>query len=257
MPTRRDFLGAAALAAAPASGQDRRRTILDRAGLLADFAGQKTGEPDLERAGKIAGGTVYFYSRTPVDVGLANIDWAGGHIHHQEWPAQLNRFFHLSPLAAAYRATSDERYARAARAYIEDWLRGDAYETAQATRPGDNTLTMSIRLGTSVHSGWGGTLPAFLSSPAFDDAFLDRVLASIARQARFLSKHLTAAGNWRISQLDALVFTALRFPFLAEAGSLLESGIAGMRVALATQFLPDGVHIERTPGYADWMAQVA
>ena len=30
-----------------------------------------------------------------------------------------------------------------------------------------------------------------------------------------------------------------------------------MREALAEQFLPDGVHIERTPGYHDWMAEVA
>jgi hypothetical protein len=29
-----------------------------------------------------------------------------------------------------------------------------------------------------------------------------------------------------------------------------------MAAALATQFLPDGVHVERTPGYHHWMVQV-
>ena len=162
-----------------------------------------------------------------MQVGLKDIDWSGKHIHHQEWPAQLNRFFHLRPLAAAYRATHDERFAQAARAYIEDWLRGDNYATATALRPGDNTLNMSIRLGSSHHLGWGVTLPAFLGSPSFGDAFLARTLASLSTQAEWLSRHLTAVGNWRISQLDALVFTSLRFPFLENGRSCSTSASSG------------------------------
>ena len=190
-------------------------------------------------------------------VGLKNVDWSGAHIKHQEWPAQLNRFFHLGALAAAYRATGDEKFPRAARSQIEDWIAQRNYKGARACQPGDNTLNMSIRLGTSVHHGWGGTLPAFLKSPAFDDDFLRRVLESLAAQGRFLAAHLTARCNWRISQLDALVFTALRFPMLAGAPALLQAGIRGMRHALATQFLPDGAHVERTPSYHRWMAEVA
>ncbi|MBI4876106.1 MAG: alginate lyase family protein [Acidobacteria bacterium] len=253
-------LSAALLFACAAASQDRRAAILERAKALEVFPAQQTGDATpqvLEEAGRIAAGTVYFYGRTPVEVGLKDIDWSGKHIQHQEWPAQLNRFFHLRQLAAAYRFTREERFSRAARAYIEDWIRGDPYETATTLRPGDNTLNMCIRLGTSVQAGWGGTLPVFLASPSFDDAFLDRIFASMGRQARFLSRRLTAAGNWRIAELDALVFTALRFPFLPESPELLRTGITGMRNALATQFLPDGVHIERTPGYHDWMTQVA
>ncbi len=250
------FTAAAALARA----QDRRAVILERARTLAGFRGQliESATPEvLERAAKIARGTVYFYGRTEVPVGLKDIDWTGGRIRHQEWPAQLNRFFHLVPLAAAYRDSGDEVFARAARAYLEDWIRGDPYRHGGPLRAGDNTLNMSIRLGSSQHTGWGGVLPVFIGSPAFDDAFLNQVIESMAGQADFLSRHLSAAGNWRISQLDALVFTALRFPFLKNASRLLEAGIAGMRAALATQFLPDGVHIERTPGYAGWMTNVA
>ena len=256
----RRLLLPALLIAAAAFAQDRTAVIKERARMLEGFAGQQVGEAGasvLAQAEKIASGTVFFYGRTPVQVGLKDIDWKGGHIHHQEWPAQLNRFFHLRPLAAAYRATHDERFARAARAYIEDWLREDRYDTATGFRPGDNGLNMSIRLGTSVQSGWGGTLPVFLGSAAFDDAFVDRVLASMARQAGFLARHLTETGNFRISQLDTLVFTALRFPFLPDARALLEAGSTGMRNAIKTQFLPDGAHVERTPGYSDWMAQVA
>ncbi len=243
-----------------AKAQDRRAVILERARILSVFPGQQIAEatPELlDRAAKIACGTVFFYNRTPIEVGLKDIDWTGAHVRHQEWPAQLNRFSYLGPLASAYRTTHDESFARAARAYIEDWVRGDPYAHSTTLRAGDNTLNISIRLGTSVHAGWAGVLPVFLASPSFDDAFLSQVLASISGQADFLSRHLTAFGNWRISQLDALVFTAIRFPFLENAPRLREAGIAGMRAALATQLLPDGVHIERAPGYASWMTSVA
>jgi len=55
----------------------------------------------------------------------------------------------------------------------------------------------------------------------------------MAAQAEFLSHHLTATGNWRISQCDALVFTSLRFPFLKNATQLRDTGITGLRNALA------------------------
>ena len=242
-----------------AGAADRRAAVRERASALADFQGQRIPEAGSEvmlQAREIASGTVFFYGRTPVRVGLSAIDWSGKQIRHQEWPAQLNRFFHLEPLAAAYKSTGDERYARAARACIEDWIRQSHYDSPAAFQPGDSGLNMSIRLGTSVHGGWGGTLPVFLGSAAFDDRFLDMLFQSMDGQAVFLSSHLTAAGNWRISELDALVFTALRFPFLPHAPSLLAAGTAGMRSALATQFLPDGVHIERTPSYAKWMTTV-
>ena len=239
----------------------KRKVIAQRAAMLKGFVGQTIPDPTpaiMEQADKIAAGTIFFYDRDPVQVGLKDIDWSGGHIKHQEWPAQLNRFFHLHPLAAAWQKTHDEKYALAARAYIEDWMNhGGSYETDQTFRPGDSTLNMSIRLGTSEHSGWGGVLSVFLDSQAFDDPFVERILASISSQARQLARNLSDRGNWRISELDALVFTAVRFPFLNNSDDLRRIGIQGMQNALASQFLPDGVHVERTPSYHAWMAEVA
>jgi len=237
-----------------------RQVIAERAVALAGFPGQKLPEATpqlLARAEKIAGGTIFFYGRKEVQIGLRGIDWTGSHVKHQEWPAQLNRFFHLPPLAAAYRKTGDERFAQAARSYIADWIEGHpGYDTTQRFMPGDSGLNMSIRLGTSHSAGWGGTIPAFLVSSTFDDALLKRIADCMSVQAAFLADHLTPWGNWRISELDALVFTALRFPFLSDPADLLDRGIKGMRNALATQFLRDGVHIERCPGYHEWMADV-
>ena len=239
---------------------DIRATILERAAALQGFPGQTFPEATaevLERAAQIAEGTVFFYGSTPVKVGLRGIDWSGGHIKHQEWPAQLNRFFYLAPLASAYTRIGDEKFAQAARAYVEDWIRsGAGYEKAAEFRPGDSSLNMAGRLGSSHFCGWTGSLPVFLKSPAFDDAFLKTVIGSIGSQVTFLSRHLTGWGNWRIAELDTIVFAALRLPFLPGAKELLDIGITGMRNALATQFLPDGVHVERSPGYHHWMAQV-
>ena len=240
-------------------GADRRAVILDRAAKLSEFPGQSIPQltPELKRqAEEIVKGTIFFYDRTPIQVGLKNIDWSGSQLHHQEWPAQLNRFQYLNALASAYKATGQERFAQAARAYIQDWLLGSNSATGVTLHTHDSTLNMSIRLGSSMHSGWGGTLPAFLGSPAFDDKFLDKVFASMSSQANFLAHHLTPEGNWRISELDALVFTALRFPFLENAPKIFEAGVTGMHNALATQFTADGVHIERSPSYASWMTSV-
>mgnify|MGYP002261303702 CR=1 FL=1 len=44
----------------------------------------------------------------------------------------------LAPLAAAYRKTEDEKYAAAARSYIEDWMVGEDYTQATRFRPGDS-----------------------------------------------------------------------------------------------------------------------
>lgn len=244
---------------------ERRAEILDQATALAGFPSQIVpGEPAketpevLQRADTIASGSIFFYGITPVEIGSKNIDWAGGQIEHQEWRAQLNRFHYLTPLARAYGKTGEEKYARAARDYINDWIDFNADYIAQdELHPGDNTLNMCIRLGSSVQPGWGGTLPVFLDSPEFNDEFLEKMLRAIARQADFLKRRLSPRGNWRIAHLDGLVFTCLRFPFMENSREILSAGIKGMRNALATQFLPDGVHIERTPGYAAWMTRVA
>ena len=235
----------------------KRDVILERAEMLRDFPGQKLPEATdelLEKAGRIVKGTIFFYGTDPVEVGLKDIDWSGQHVKHQEWPAQLNRFGYLLLLASAWKATGDDRYPSAARSYVEDWI--DHHPESGELVGRDNRLNVSIRLGSSMHHGWGGTLPAFLTSSAFDDAFVEKILDSMNAQAGWLSGELTTRGNWRISQLDALIFTALRFPFLSSAEKLLTVGIRGMRNALRTQFLPDGVHVERTPSYHTWMARV-
>ena len=95
-----------ALVALTTGAAGHRAIVRERASALAEFQGQQVPEASsniMRQVDEIASGTVFFYNRIPVHVGLKGIDWSGKQIHHQEWPAQLNRFFFLEPLAAAQR----------------------------------------------------------------------------------------------------------------------------------------------------------
>src|SRR5688500_17230994 len=43
-------------------------------------------------------GDLFFNAEVRTPVGRRDIQWAGPHHKHQEWPAQLNRFYWLAPL---------------------------------------------------------------------------------------------------------------------------------------------------------------
>jgi len=213
-----------------------------------------TSSSDAQRVADAAmEGIVFFYGRKPVTVGRGNIDWSGGHLNHQEWPAQLNRFFFLGGLCAVYRRTRREDYARCARDYIEDWIdRHRPYDVSDRRAPaGDSSLNMSIRLGGSVHPGWLGTLPGFVGSQAFDEPFLRKMVASAQWQLDWLRRNLRAWGNWRMAALDAILVNSLRLPELL--GKHRQFAIEAVNVEFAGQVLPDGVHIERSGGYHEWM----
>lgn len=201
-------------------------------------------------------GTLLFYGRTPVHVGRRGIDWSGSHVAHQEWPAQLNRFQQLRPLAQAYRDTGDERYAECARDYIDDWI--DSHPpldpASPEPAPGDSTLNMAIRLGGLRFAGWLTALADFADSPGFDEAFAQKVVGSVRWQLDWLAPNLPAWGNWRIAALDCLFSQALRLP--ERFGGHLAAAAEGLNVEFAAQILPDGAHVERSGGYHDWMSGV-
>ena len=116
-----------------------------------------------------------FFDVKLMQVGRRDIDWSGKHLAHQEWPAQLNRFFHLAPLSTAWMAARKACYAEAARDYVEDWLRAHPLLPAWTLSDGDNTLTLSIR-----QQMWWTNLPSFFDHPAFDEAFVERLAESTA-----------------------------------------------------------------------------
>ncbi len=209
--------------------------------------------PDLAVADQAAGGIINFnhMGAVPIEVGRHDLDWAGGHRRHQEWCAQLNRFFFLSPLAAAYAETKDEKYAEAARDYLADWLRARPTRDGWEPGPGDNTLTLGIR-----NDMWFANLPAFLDSPAFDEAFIQQMIDSTAVQLAYLMGHLAPYMNWRIAHADSLLMTGLRLEFHPHAATWRDKGVRVLNDAFHRQVRPDGAHDEVNPSYHGWMTRV-
>ena len=193
----------------------------------------------------------------PTVVGRRQIDWQGPHHPDYEWTSQLNRFFFLAELAAGYQATGNADYASAARDYIDDWIQSHPVRPAWQTVGRDNSLNLGIRLGNSQWPGWLGTLPIFLGSAAYDDDFINRLLASAECQLDFLSdRGLPGAGNWRLTSLDTLIVAVILLEPRPLAGRHRESAVQLLQDAFRRQVLPDGVHIERNPSYHHWMANV-
>jgi len=184
-------------------------------------------------------------------VGRSDIDWSGPQHNHQEWRAQLNRFFALPNLASAYAETGDEQYARAARDYLTEWLRAHPAREGWTIAPYDNTLNLAIRT-----QQWLVSLPQFLSSPCFEDALVDDIVRSICAQYDYLSRNLTLYANWRIAQADSLLSNGLRLEGLPQAAAWRALGVRVLNDAYHRQVLPDGAHIERNPGYHTWMTHV-
>jgi len=201
-------------------------------------------------------GIIYFYGVHETEVGRHNIDWSAPQHQHQEWPAQLNRFFFLPSLAALYRETGDEKYAEAARDYLAEWMRAHPTRPGWEMAPYDSVLNLCIRLGNSNFAGWLGTLPIFIKSPAFHDAFLDEIIASCAIQLDYLMKMIAPNINWRIANADSLLVNGIRLAHLPAAARWRQFGLRVLNDAWHRQVLPDGVHYERNPSYHLWMARV-
>ena len=184
-------------------------------------------------------------------VGRSAIDWSGQHRTHQEWRAQLNRFFFLTPLSGAYKETGDAKYAEAARDFIADWLRANPTVADWKMQPYDDTLNLAIRV-----QQWLGSLSQFLAGEIFDDALVEQMIESVNAQLAYLMENLKPEGNWRIGQADSLMTAGLILAFDPRSARWIEAGVRILNEAVMRQVLSDGVHIERNPDYHTWMTVI-
>lgn len=224
--------------------------------LLKDMKKQ-TKSNDLEKdhrwADAVRRGCIFFYDQQEVFIGHRQIDWTGSHINHQEWPAQLNRFFCLKHLVAVTEAGEGDDLPALARGMIEDWIDQHDYSADAPPDPGDNLLNLSIRLGQSTGRGWWPAIVGLNSPDVFDEAFLKKVIESTRGQLDCERQYLTTMGNWRISQLDSLIYCGLVVPGLDQH---LSFAIRMLNECFHRQMNPDGVHQEHCPGYHAWMCSV-
>jgi len=227
---------------------ENHRRLQEAMGDMPDRLGRSAGGETAERA---LAGQVAFYGSTWTDVGRSGIDWSGRHHDHVEWRAQLNRFFQLPALAKAFADTRDERYAAAARDYVEDWIRAHPTREGWDIAEYDNTLNLPIRV-----LMWSMSLRMLVNSAAFDDGFLAAMTTSAGVQLNWLMNNLKYRGNWYIAQADTLVTVGVLLDFLPDAADWRRRGVRILNEAFRRQVLPDGAHVERNPSYHGWMRQV-
>jgi hypothetical protein len=193
--------------------------------------------------------------RRRADGSYAQID-----LEHTDWTCQqtdnpgatqmyLLRFYILPALATAWRVTGDERYAAGARrymvAYLRDFPTRDDWEPARY----DRATQYDIRVGSTDNWGWLGSLPAFIGSQAFDEAFCLELLAAVQVHLRYLYSHVYPDRNIRILHGDVLLLNGFRLAHLPEAAAWRERGRRIINDALRRQVLADGAHLEAVPGY--------
>src|ERR1051325_5247091 len=107
-------------------------------------------------------------------VGFENVDWTCAKTYNPERVQMyLLRFHVLVPLAAVFRESKDERYARAARRFIEAFLRDHPIHDDWRPARYDGPTQYDLRVGCCENAGWLGTLHVFLGSEAFDEPFFE------------------------------------------------------------------------------------
>lgn len=208
----------------------------------------------LQQADKITEGFVYFYDKEPVFVGKNGIDWFGGQKKHQEWVAQLNRFFMLESLGRAYILTGEERYAERAGELIDDYCLFLKKHNHRFFDPQDNNrLNLSMRI-----NNWILALRQMGTSKAFDDIFLNRMNETLSRQLNSLRK-ITKPGahNFFAVQSHALLTAGLKLPELPGADEALKHGSNVFAESMKLQFRQDGTQVENTCNYHQWMLELA
>ena len=165
------------------------------------------------------------------------------------WSGGADGYFSVPyTLAAAYQATHDDSYVRAAVMWFTYWLERENF-LATDWAPADG-LVIPHGLGDTEVPGWLGALPALLTSPEFPQPLFERILAAVRRQLVYLAANPhTYVDNIRMTQHDCLLQSGLRLSFLEEAGHWRQVGVRGLNDLVFRLLHPDGSSVESTGWY--------
>lgn len=176
---------------------------------------------------------------------LDHVDWSCAKTHNPGIVQMyLLRYYILNPLTAMYRQTRDEKYAMCAKRYMEAFMRDHPTRDDWAPKPMDGPTQYDLRV-----YNWVETLHVFLDSPAFDDAFFDKVIAACRAHLRHLAGHVYPDRNIRLMNGDVLLTCSIYLDFLPESREWRDLGVRVINDAVQRQILDDGAHMEAVAGY--------
>ena len=152
------------------------------------------------------------------------------------WNYNLHYFEYLFPLIHAWQKTKEPCYLDKIREMIGSWISANP----RGVSPGWDAYPTSLRLVCWLSCY--GYLEADL-----DDAFKQRMIASMAEQYDHLAVHLEKhlLGNHYFENLKTLVICAIFF----RDERMLWAALKELKKQCAEQILPDGMHFELSPMY--------
>jgi len=185
------------------------------------------------------------------------LDWQVNPIGYLEWMHAFNRHRHWVPLATAYRATQDEKYAREWNDQIRSWIEDSPV-------PLDNdggwgAQWKMICVGCRTMEPWFETLFSFLGSPSFEVGTFVMILKSLVEHARqiVLYNDITTTANMRVMQGRGLANIAVCLPELRQSKDWRKLAYERLTDEIARrQVYPDGAQKEHSPGYHDTCARL-
>jgi len=164
----------------------------------------------------------------------------------RHWSHDLNRFWYLRPLVAAWRDTGEERFARKAIELILDWIGKCDIGKAFASTP----YMFGSYLNNAIHcEAWSWTLRQMLPE-VVRPIELMRILKSLHDQLAYLEIVTNGhSGNWPTIGCRGILATLTALPALRDTDRLADYCVSTMTAQIEDQVLPDGVQDELTPAY--------
>lgn len=215
------------------------------------------GEPKIEQATlETADRTVKHIFQwgpyEPADYGT-DIDWSWDPRGDIEWVAAMYRFYWADPLAQAYQATRDERYAQAFVELTSDWIRKHPLEKRDVVHPvyanWKGYPWLDIQTGIRA-SNLCRTFPIFVHAEAFTPEFLGVLLASLYdHQVKTEFYPMGKVHNKAIFEQRGFVNVAYTFPEFKDSQRWMEMALGRAQESLLAQTTSDGVQREWSAGY--------
>jgi hypothetical protein len=200
-----------------------------------------------------------------VDVG-ENIPWQTNLKHDMEWVYCINRHEFLTTLGRAYWNTGDEKYTRAFKKIILDWIEKNPApdvdwmleipsEKARAHFMKQGNWR-PIEAGIRLYTAWFPCYYHFINSPEFTPEFHITMLRSMVDHARFLRRFYTrhvsyfnVSPNWGLMESNGLAHMGILLPEFRESEDWRNTALSRFEEQVRMQILPDGMHVERCTGY--------
>jgi Heparinase II/III N-terminus/Heparinase II/III-like protein len=199
--------------------------------------------------GKLQGGfdpLVYSFPGGKIDWHFNPTYHMPGQSPNNEWQWQLNRMYFWSDLAAAYRATGDERYAAAFVQELRSWIEQCPVPEHVDQDPGSpwRTIEAGIRSGSS----WIDAFYAFRRSSAMSDSDVLALVHSLVDHGMYLRRYHTQL-NWLTMEMSGLYAVGAVLPEFKDSSEWRTYAAATMAEASRNQFLPDGAQVELSSSY--------